>query len=152
MLEEILHPACIDLSYPKRRRKQIIHRLVELADTTGAIREPNVLVGEILQRDSEVSTAVGNGVAIPHRLSALVDRPLLVFVRTKKAAGFTPPDGIPVHLCFLLLAPEGDVTGHLRSLSRLSRLLHDRTFRSALMQATDPKEVEALLHEREDPS
>ncbi len=149
MLVEMLDRRCIDLSYPKRKRKQVVRRLVELAELTGAIREPEELTKQILERDNEVSTAVGNGVAIPHRLSPLVDRQLLVFLRTEKPAAFSPPDGEPVRLCFLLLAPEGAVNEHLRTLSRLARLLHDKSFRTALMEATDPEEVVKLIEERE---
>ncbi|MFP4330734.1 MAG: PTS sugar transporter subunit IIA [Alkalispirochaetaceae bacterium] len=149
MLVEMLDPRCIDLSFSKRRRKQVVRRLVELAGVTGAVRDQEELAKQILKRDDEVSTAVGDGVAIPHRISPLVDRRLLVFLRTEKAAAFSPPDGQPVHLVFLLLAPEGAVNDHLRSLSRLARLLHDATFRSALMAAQSSDEVVELLRERE---
>ena len=149
MLVELFDPRCIDLSYPKRKRKQVVRRLVELAEETGAIREPEALTKQILQRDNEVSTAVGNGVAIPHRLSPLVDRQLLAFLRTEKPAAFSPPDGEPVHLLFLLLAPEGAVNEHLRTLSRLARLLHDSTFRKALLRSQRPEEVVELLRDRE---
>ena len=149
MLVEMLDPRCIELGYSKRKRKQVVRRLVELAEATGAVREPEELTKQILQRDNEVSTAVGDGVAIPHSLSPLVERQLLVFVRTEKPASFSPPDGEPVRLCFLLLAPPGAVNEHLRTLSRLARLLHDGTFRSALLEATEPQEVTELLAERE---
>ena len=149
MLVEMLDPRCIDLSYPKKKRKQVVRRLVELAEVTGLIREPEELTSQILERDNEVSTAVGNGVAIPHRLSTLVERQLLVFLRTEKPAAFSPPDGEPVRLCFLLLAPEGAVNDHLRTLSRLARLLHDSTFRRELMEAKDPEAVRTLFAERE---
>ncbi|MFP4301197.1 MAG: PTS sugar transporter subunit IIA [Alkalispirochaetaceae bacterium] len=149
MLLEMLDERCIDLSYPKRKRKQVVRRLLELAELTGAVREPEELTKQILQRDNEVSTAVGNGVAIPHLLSPRVDRQLLVFLRTEKPAAFSPPDGFPVRLLFLLLAPEGAVNEHLRTLSRLARLLHDTSFRNALLEVEKPEEVVELLRERE---
>lgn len=149
MLVEMLDPRCIDLAYPKRKRKQVIRRLVELAEITGAIREPEKLTKQIIERDNEMSTAVGDGVAIPHRLSELVDRQLLVFMRTEKPAGFSPPDGEPVRLLFLLLAPEGAVNEHLQTLSRLARLLHDSSFRQELLQEQDPARVVELLGDRE---
>lgn len=149
MLLEMLDERCIDLSYPKRKRKQVVRRLVELAEVTGAVREPEELTNQILERDNEVSTAVGNGVAIPHRLSPLVERQLLVFLRTEKPAAFAPPDGEPVRLLFLLLAPEGAVNEHLRTLSRLARLLHDSSFRRSLLEAQKPEQVVQLLKERE---
>lgn len=149
MLAELLDPRSVDLSYGKRRRKQVVRRLVELAEVTGVVREPEELTKQILKRDDEVSTAVGDGVAIPHRLSDLVDRQILVFLRTEKPAAFSPPDGEPVRLLFLLLAPEGAVNDHLRTLSRLARLLHDATFRSALIDAKSGEEVVELLKGRE---
>ncbi len=150
MLTDLLHPDSIELGYPKRRKQQIIEHLVTLAGRAHPIRQPELLVREILKRDSETSTAVGDGVAIPHKLSALVEGPAMAFIQTRKPGGFSTPDGIPVHLCFLLLAPEGAVSEHLRTLSKLARILHDSRLREALLTVERPEQVLDLIREHQE--
>lgn len=149
MLTELLHPASIELAYPHRRKHQVIEQLVALAGRARDIADPAALVREILKRDSETSTAIGDGVAIPHRLTAMVQEPVMAFLQTRKPAGFSTPDGIPVHLCFLLLAPEGATSEHLRTLSKLARILHDAQLRQALVAADRPEAVLAMIREHQ---
>ena len=149
MLVDLLDIRSIELGYNKRRKQQILERLVELADASHPIADQRLLVQEILQRDNEVSTAVGDGVAIPHKLTAQVSVPAMAFLQTRKPGGFSTPDGIPVRLCFLLLAPEGAVNEHLRTLSKLARILHDSRFRQALLEVGDPESVLALIRKHE---
>jgi mannitol/fructose-specific phosphotransferase system IIA component (Ntr-type) len=149
MLVDLLDIKSIELDFPKRRKHQIVDRLVELAGAAHPIVDPAGLVRDILQRDSEVSTAIGDGVAIPHKLTSDVSAPAMAFLQTRKPAGFSTPDGLPVRLCFLLLAPEGAVNEHLRTLSKLARILHDSRFRESLLEVTDPEEVLNLIRAHE---
>ena len=149
MLADILDLNSIELGFDKRRRQQIVERLVELAAAAHPIGDQRQLVQEILQRDSEVSTAVGDGVAIPHKLTAQVSTATLAFLQTRRPGGFSTPDGIPVRLCFLLLAPERAVNEHLRTLSKLARILHDSRFRQALLEATEATAVLELVRQHE---
>ncbi len=148
-LVELLDIRSIELDFPKRKKHQIVERLVDLVALAHPVSEPSRLVREILQRDNDVSTAIGDGVALPHRLTSLVTGPAMAFVQTRKPAGFATPDGIPVRLCFLLLAPEGAVQEHLRTLSRLARILHDSRFREDLFNAQDPEVVRSLIRDHE---
>lgn len=149
MLVDLIDVQSIELGFPKRRKHQVIERLVELAGAVTPISDGALLVREILQRDSEVSTAIGDGVAIPHKLTPQVSSPLLAFLQTRKPAHFSSPDGVPVHLCFLLLAPAGAVNEHLRTLSKLARILHDSRFRQALLEVTAPEVVIELIRTHE---
>lgn len=149
MLVDLLDIKSIELGFNKRRKQQILERLVELASASHPIVDQRLLVQEILQRDNEVSTAVGDGVAIPHKLTPQVSIPTMAFLQTRKPGGFSTPDGIPVRLCFLLLAPEGAVNEHLRTLSKLARILHDSRFRQALLEVGDPESVLALIRKHE---
>lgn len=149
MISSLLEVQAIELDFGKRRRQQIVERLVELAAGVDPLENQASLVREILQRDSEVSTAIGDGVAIPHKLTPLVSRPQAAFLQTRKGGHFSSPDGIPVRLFFLLLAPEGAVNEHLRTLSTLARILHDARFREALLDAEEPQEVLEMIRSRE---
>ncbi|SIQ48949.1 PTS system, fructose-specific IIC component [Alkalispirochaeta americana] len=149
MISSLLEVRTIELDFAKRRRQHIVERLVELVAGVHPLEDQGRLVREILQRDSEVSTAIGDGVAIPHKLTPLVSQPQVAFLQTRKGGHFSSPDGIPVRLFFLLLAPEGSVNEHLRTLSKLARLLHDARFREELLEATVPQAVVEMIRSRE---
>lgn len=97
-------------------------------------------------REDLCSTAVGEGVAIPHARNAmvgLVSKPVIAFGRHPKGIEFGALDGRPVTLFFLLCAPN--VRMHLQLLAKLSRVLHQQMVRDALMKATRPAEALRII-------
>jgi nitrogen PTS system EIIA component len=95
------------------------------------------LVQALEDREKLNSTALGDGVAIPHGKLARVQRVVAAFGRSPGGIDFNSLDGKPTHLFFLLVAPEDSAGAHLKALARISRLLKDETFRARLMQAPD---------------
>jgi PTS system nitrogen regulatory IIA component len=91
----------------------------------------------ILEREKLGSTGIGEGVAIPHGKMKGLDTILCAFGRSKKGVEFGAVDRQPVHILFLLLAPEETTGLHLRMLSRISRILRDASFRKRLMEQVD---------------
>ena len=77
------------------------------------------------------STALGEGVAIPHGKLPGVKRVVAAFGRSRAGVDFQSLDGKPTHLFFLLVAPEDSAGAHLKALARISRLLKDESFRDA---------------------
>jgi excisionase family DNA binding protein len=97
-------------------------------------------------REDLCSTGVGEGVAIPHARNAmvgLVSKPVIAFGRHPKGIEFGALDGKPVHLFFLLCAPN--VRLHLQLLAKLSRVLHQQMVRDALMKAARPAEALRII-------
>jgi excisionase family DNA binding protein len=97
-------------------------------------------------REDLCSTAVGEGVAIPHSRNAivgLVDEPVLAYGRHVKGIDFGALDGKPVHHFFLLCAPN--VRQHLQLLAQLARLVRDPKFRDGLAAATEPRQIIELI-------
>jgi mannitol/fructose-specific phosphotransferase system IIA component (Ntr-type) len=102
------------------------------------------------EREQLHSTAIGDGIAVPHSRNALVglvDRPIMVFGRHATGIPYDAIDNAPARLFFLLVAPT--VTQHLAILARLSRLLRDRKLRQSLLTADKPERVIALLRDAE---
>jgi len=114
--------------------------LVELA-TAVARRHPELdrerLVQALEDRERLNSTALGEGVAIPHGKLSGIKRVFAAFARSRQGVDFHSLDGEPTHLFFLLVAPEDSAGAHLKALARISRLLKDESFRTRLMQAPD---------------
>lgn len=102
------------------------------------------------ERERISTTAIGEGVAIPHGKLADADRVLAVFARSPEGVDFASLDGAPTHLFFALIAPENAAADHLKALARISRLLKDDVLRKRLMQAKDEHELYNIIAEEDD--
>jgi nitrogen PTS system EIIA component len=102
------------------------------------------------ERERISTTAIGEGVAIPHGKLPGVDRVLAVFARSPKGVDFASLDGAPTHLFFALIAPENAAADHLKALARISRLLKDDAFRKRLMHAENEQEIYNIIAEEDD--
>jgi len=81
------------------------------------------ILAVIKEREALGSTGIGNGIAIPHGKLGGLEDVVILFARSKKGVDFAAVDGNPVHLIFLLLAPENAAGTHLKILARISRML-----------------------------
>ena len=105
-------------------KKQAIQELAARAAVLTGQDEKQILE-VLLQREKLGSTAVGNGVAIPHGKLPKLARLFGLFARLERPINFEALDGQPVDLIFLLLAPEGAGADHLKALARIARLLRE---------------------------
>jgi PTS system nitrogen regulatory IIA component len=109
------------------------------------------LVGALEDRERLNSTALGEGVAIPHGKLPGLRRVVAAFGRSLgDGVDFQSLDGKPTHLFFLLVAPEDSAGAHLKALARISRLLKDESFRTRLMQAKDAAELYRTIREEDE--
>ena len=104
----------------------------------------------LLERERISTTAIGEGVAIPHGKLPNVDRVLGVFARSLEGVDFASLDGAPTHLFFVLIAPENAAADHLKALARISRLLKDEAFRRRLLAGKDSQELYTLIAEEDE--
>lgn len=125
--------------------QELVDRLAEhykLGDTKRLL--------EVIQaREDICSTAIGEGVAIPHGKFSGVKRVFAAFARSTKGIDFDAQDGQLTHLFFLLVAPEDSTSEHLNALARVSRLIKDRLLRERLMQAETPEEILEVIREKD---
>ncbi|HDS17183.1 MAG TPA: PTS sugar transporter subunit IIA [Proteobacteria bacterium] len=115
---------------------------------------PELPVARVLavlkERESLGSTGIGSGIAIPHGKLGELEKIVVLFARSRRGIRFAAVDGEPVHLFFMLLAPEDSAGGHLRTLARISRLLRDRDFCAQLLRADDAPTLFALIREADE--
>ncbi|MCB9940238.1 MAG: PTS sugar transporter subunit IIA [Planctomycetaceae bacterium] len=83
----------------------------------------------LIERERQISTAIGNSVAIPHAYLDTLEEPLIVFVRLARPVNLGAPDGIPTRFLFVLLGPTGAAIEHLDTLAGIARLMSDDEFR-----------------------
>jgi mannitol/fructose-specific phosphotransferase system IIA component (Ntr-type) len=93
------------------------------------------LMNAIMERERLSSTGIGSGIAIPHAKFEQAKDHLAAFGRSKLGIAFDAIDGKPVHLIFMIIGPVGANEAHLKALARISKFLHDTSFRERLFSA-----------------
>ena len=125
-------------------KKQVLQELAaKAAELTG--QNERAVYEILMQREKLGSTAVGNGIAIPHGKLARLDRLFGLFARLDRPIDFDALDGQPVDLIFLLLAPESAGADHLKALARVARLLRDAEIANKLRESRDVDAIYAVL-------
>lgn len=125
-------------------KKLALHEVAREAATRTGLEEREVFM-KLLGRERLGSTAMGNGVAIPHASFCGLQSPVSFFVRLQQPIEFDSPDGKPVDILFVLLAPEGGHQMHLRAMARISRILRDTHTCSEIRKAVTCEVIYALL-------
>lgn len=130
----------------------VIKELVDLLMAAEGIdkKNRNKLIELLKAREALGSTAIGQGVGIPHAKSDCVSRLTAAFGISKKGVDFDSLDGEPVYIFFLLLAPQDSAGPHLKALARISRLLKDKYFRESLRSAADEKTVLKIIQQEDE--
>jgi PTS system nitrogen regulatory IIA component len=127
--------------------------LEELASALAA-NHPEILkdrlVDVLLEREKLGSTAIGEGIAIPHGKLPKLAGVLAVFGRSRDGVDFQSLDGGLTQLFFLLVAPEDASGAHLKALARVSRLLRDKEFRQRLIEADGTESLYQTIRQEDD--
>ena len=126
-------------------KKEAIEELVDLASRSSMIKDRDTLLRDILAREELVTTGVGYGVAFPHAKTGSTKGIVIAFGRSDKGIDFEAMDHQPVHLLFLIAAPEDAVGAHLNVMSSLSFMMRSEDNRSKLKKAGSPGDVLALM-------
>ena len=141
-----------ELILPDLQSKGKPEILLELAqhvasNTKGVSAED--LLKVLSERERLASTAIGEGVAIPHGKLDAVGKLVACVGRARGGVDFDSMDGRPTHLFFVLVAPENSTGIHLKALARISRLFKDPEFRGRLMAAETAREMFTVIAEEE---
>lgn len=145
---DLLNPQAVSLNSTATDKQNAIDKLIALHKTVGNISDEKTFKEEILKREEQGSTAIGEGIAIPHAKSAVVSAPGLAAMVVPNGVDYQSLDGKPSDILFMIAAPlDGDV--HLEVLSRLMTLLMDETLRADLKSAKTVDEFLKAIDEAE---
>ena len=147
-----LNERAVSSDIKSHTKEDVIKELVGLLVKAGSIKDKDAtkLTQILLDRESLGSTGIGQGVAIPHGKSNSVDSLVAAFGVSRSGVNFDSLDGEPVHLFFLLVAPEDSAGPHLKALARISRLLKDRHFRESLRNSKDEKHLLKTIRDEDE--
>ena len=145
---DLLKKDSIQLDAAPKNKAEAIEMLVDLQVKGGNIADREEYKKGILAREEMGSTAVGEGIAIPHAKSTAVKAPSLAAMTVPNGVDYEAMDDEPSNLLFMIAAPNnGDV--HLEVLSRLMTILMDEDFREKLINAKDKDEFLAIIDDME---
>lgn len=148
-ITDLLKRESVELSGTPESKGQAIDQMVELMAKGGNISDLQRYKEGVLKREEEGTTGIGEGIAIPHAKTDAVSAPGLAAMLVPQGVDYDALDGQPVHMIFLIAAPNTEDNVHLEVLSRLSMLLMDDEFRTNLLDAADVTEFLAYIDEAE---
>ncbi|HIZ16670.1 MAG TPA: fructose-specific PTS transporter subunit EIIC [Firmicutes bacterium] len=147
-ITDLLKKESIELNAAVSSKSEAIEKLIELQINGGCISDAEMYKRDILAREASASTAVGDGIAIPHAKSDGVKEPSLAAITVPGGVDYGALDGNPSNLLFMIAAPnDGDV--HLEVLSRLMTILMDADFRQKLLGAKTKEDFLAVIDAKE---
>jgi PTS system nitrogen regulatory IIA component len=151
-LPEILVEQNIIPELKARDKRGVLEELAEVISSHEPSIDKGALVRVLVERERLGSTGIGDGVAIPHGKLNGLKHPIVSFGRSRQGLDFDSMDGQPVHLFFLLVAPEDSSGIHLQVLARIAKILKNRAFRQKLMEPATREELyQAIIQSDEEP-
>lgn len=139
-ITELLKKDSVSLGVKVDSKDAAINYLVDLHARVGNITDKAVFKEGIVKREEGGSTAIGEGIAIPHAKNKAVTKAGLAAMTVPEGVDYDSLDGQPTNLIFMIAAPEGGSDVHLEVLSRLSMLLIDEDFRKELLASKNVDE------------
>ncbi|MBF0569501.1 MAG: PTS sugar transporter subunit IIA [Candidatus Omnitrophica bacterium] len=148
---DFLCPDAVVADLKATTKQELIEEMVGVMVDAGAFEKKHKakIIDVLMAREALGSTAIGQGIAIPHGKTDCVNKLVAGLAVSKKGIDFDALDGEPAYIFFLLAAPVDSAGPHLKALARVSRLLKDKYFRESLKVAKDKKEIIDLVS-RED--
>lgn len=131
-------------------KRQVLEELIEALVRHKPQLDRERLMAVLLERERLGSTGIGDGIAIPHGKLKDLDQLTLSFGRSTRGVDFESMDGRPVHLFFLLVAPETSAGIHLRALAKIARLLKNGHVRKKLGSVSGPDEIYAVIQQEDE--
>jgi len=129
------------------KKAAVIEELVDLFCKAGVVDDKGKFLATIQKREQLESTAIGQGVAIPHGRSESVKELKVVFARSKDGVDFKALDKKPVHLIFMIAAPDTVRKEYLQIVAKIARLSKSKVMREALLSVETAQDVMELIRD-----
>ena len=124
---------------------EIIEELLGLMQKNDLIKEYEVALNDVLDREGYLSTGLENGLAIPHAKTDSIEELAIVFGVKKGGVHFESLDGKPADLIFLVLSPRDTSGPHIQALALIARNLKDATVREQLKNSTSAEQIAEII-------
>ena len=147
-VSRLIEPELIDLEVDVENKDELLESIALIAKKANIISEHKDFVSLLKEREDLISTAIGEGIAIPHLrhpVSGMFKRPYIMIARTKQAIDFDAPDNKKVTLFFVICATNEFV--HLRLLSKIAKFLNEKNLRTQIFKSKNRDELIRIILE-----
>jgi PTS system nitrogen regulatory IIA component len=148
-LDQIFKIEFINANLLAQTKTEALAELVNAIIKGGLKLKSSSIIEILQQRENLASTGIGDGVAIPHGKIPELDDLIVAFGRSMEGVPYDSIDGKPVHLFFLLLAPENSAGQHLKVLAKISKMLKVANFRKMLLKAKTQSDLYKIIIDQE---
>jgi mannitol/fructose-specific phosphotransferase system IIA component (Ntr-type) len=148
-VQELLQRPRILLDVQAKNKEALITTLGRLLASNCGFRQPDLAIQRILERESEVSTGIGFGIAIPHCRIEGLSHPCMVAARAAEGIEYDALDGQPVRLVFMMVSPTNTSVEHGEILKSLSQIVAVESTREKLLSADTPEEFARIVTDAE---
>ena len=148
-ITDILKKEFVIEKLESRTKREVLTELSEIFFRGNIKVDYDTMVEVLLEREKLGSTGIGGGIAIPHGKLAGLENLIVSFGRSEDGIDFDSMDGKPVHIFFLLMAPENSAGQHLKVLAKISRMLKDNSFKTDLMKAASAEDLYRTITEKD---
>jgi nitrogen PTS system EIIA component len=149
-IEDILQKEFIIEDLQAKNKRDVLAELSGIFSNAYKNLNNEAMLVALLEREKLSSTCIGDGIAIPHGKLGNLDHMIAAFGRSEAGIEFNALDGKPVHIFFLLMAPENSTGHHLKVLAKISRMLRDGEFRKQLLEAKSRDDLYDAIKQKDE--
>ena len=149
-ITDLLKPESIQLGASPASKQAAIDQLADLMEKGGNLKDKAQYKKDVLAREAEGTTGLGDGLATPHAKSAGVQAAGLAAMTVPSGMDYESMDGKPSRLFFMIAAPDGANDEHLTILQKLATMIMDDDFKEALIAAKTTDEFRQIIDQKED--
>ncbi len=146
-LIDMINKDVIKVPLESSAKEGIFRELIDLLAEAGKIDNPEAIYDAVIAREDLMSTALENGIAIPHAKTNAVSRMTMAIGILPEGADCQALDGKPSHVFFLILAPPDQSGPHIEALSEIANATKSSSFRRLLISAVSPEEILELFRD-----
>lgn len=150
-IANLLTEEMIIIELKAKNRDEVLREMVNFLQEKQKINNAPELLEKLIQRENLGSTAVGDGVAIPHCKISEVSSPILILAISKKGVSFGSANGKPTSIFFLLISPSDNPSLNLQILAAIAQLIRKATsLPKKIMAAKSPRRILEIIREEEE--
>jgi len=150
-LSNIIKEKTVLLNLNSKQKDKALEEMVKFLKNQKVLKQDKEIIEKLLQREALGSTALGDGIAIPHCKAKGIKNPILLVGIAQNGVDFEAPDGAPVKVFFLLITSPEDPSLNLQILALIAQLVKKSPgLKSRLLAAEDVQEVLEIIREQEE--
>jgi len=151
-LSDIMVTDAIIPELQSKTKEDAVRELVEALASAGAIAKRNVadVTGAVLDRESQATTGIGKGIALPHAKLKGIKKPVGTIGRSSDGIDFAALDAKPVYSVILLLSSPDNPDEHLQAMETIFKHVQRDIFRKFLRQSQTQEAIVDLIHEADE--